>query len=52
MIFVIVTVTEHDTAEPQPDGANQHTPVGLPVTAGVMFVIAVVACIRYTAKGR
>jgi len=52
MIFVIVTVTEHDTAEPEPDGANQHTLVGLSVTAGVMFVIAVVACILYAAKGR
>jgi len=47
-------VTEQVTAEPQPDGGNQHTGtiVGLSVTAGVMFVVAVVACILYAAKGR
>jgi len=38
--------------EPQPDGGNQQTIVGLSVTAGVMFVITVIACILYAAKGR
>jgi len=54
IVFIICmsTVTEHDTAVPQPDGGTSHTTVGLSVTAGVMFVVAVIACILYATKGR
>jgi len=45
-------VTAHDTTVPQPDGGTPHTTVGLSVTAGVLFVVAVIACILYAAKGR